>query len=42
VDCLCLDASQRPTWLRRVLEYLDLPLTPDQLSLFEGGGSEAG
>jgi thymidylate kinase len=41
VDCLCLDASQRPAWLGRVLEYLDLPLTPDQLSLFEGGRGES-
>ena len=39
VDCLRLDASQRHTWLRQVLEYLGLPLSPPQLSLFEGGGS---
>jgi len=39
VDCLCLDSSERSTWLRHVLEYLALPLTPPQLSLFEGGGS---
>ena len=39
VDCLRLDSSQRDTWLRPVLEYLALPLTPDQLSLFAGGGS---
>lgn len=36
VDCLCLDSLQRPTWLRQVLEYLALPLTPPQLHLFEG------
>jgi nicotinamide riboside kinase len=37
VDCLRLAAAQRDTWLRHVLEYLDLPLNPPQLSLFEGG-----
>jgi len=39
VDCLRLDSSERLTWLRQVLEYLALPLTPPQLHLFEGGGS---
>jgi hypothetical protein len=42
VGCLRLDSSQRLTWLRHVLEYLALPITPPQLSLFEGGGSGAG
>jgi len=37
VDCLRIDSPLRLTWLRQVLEYLALPLTPPQLHLFEDG-----
>ncbi|MGD8628761.1 MAG: ATP-binding protein [bacterium] len=40
VDCLRLDSSERMTWLSRVLEYLDIPLSPPQLDLFAGGAKQ--
>ena len=34
VSCLGLDPDDRPNWLKRILEDLDLPLEPPQLRLF--------
>jgi nicotinamide riboside kinase len=42
VECLSLQAPERTTWLRRILECLALPLEPPQLHLFEGAGGDAG